>query len=283
MKQIFTLLLFLGILPLMAQDADYYRKIYTRPLSPGLYHAAAVPGGDKDAKVPNRWYFGVDGFLIRDVNTITSNFDELIGTESPVSASWGVNVGWVHHENWTMEATYTRSAIHNILIVNGYNPLRYNIQNDRNNLILRVKRRLLFNKNELRRPAFWIGIGGGIVPNSGRQKDYYAFEGYRQEGRWQPVDTLHMTSNSYISKSATLLAEVSAEYVVKVAKVVDLSIFARRQWGFGTSVTTDLVYSINNQVADRSTITGKGTGLNLGLSLRYVFHLGSDFSALDLR
>ncbi|WP_439583920.1 hypothetical protein [Dyadobacter bucti] len=266
-----------------SQDTDYYRKIYSRPIGTKPHTAESLLKTMGDVRISNRWYAGADGFLRNDKSTLSNDFDGLIGTQSPTISAWSAVVGWVSQEQWTLEAEYARSAIHNVLLINGDNPMRYNLENDKNSMMLRGKRRLLFGKSKVRRSAFWVGAGIGFVPNSGNTKDYMEFYGYREKGRRQGVDTLALTSETRTNSSWTGLAEVSAEYVVKVGRVVDMSFFARKQWGMGTSVTTDLAYFVNGTEIQNAQIKGDGTGWNFGVSLRYVFHLGYDFSSIRIK
>lgn len=283
MKSLFTFFILLVVsIHAFAQDqGDYYRKIYTRPLGAKPYTTESLLKKFGDIRTLNRWYVGVDGFVRSDKNTLTNDFDGLIGTESPTVSAWSAVVGGVFREQWSVEAEYAHSAIHNVLLINGDNPLRYQMENEKNSLIVRGKMRLLFGKPTVRRSAFWISAGAGIVPNSGKQKDYMEFNGYREKGRRQGVDTLFLSSDTRINSAMTGIAEASAEYVIKVAKSIDLSLFARKQWGFGNSITTDLVYTVNNKETQQAKIEGDGSGWNFGISLRYVFHIGYDFSPLS--
>jgi hypothetical protein len=281
MKPIFTILFLTIFLHARAQDADYYRKLYTRPIGEKPYNTESLLKKFGDLKVRDRWYVGVSGFVRNDRNTIDNDFDGLIGTESPTVSAWGVAAGWVFKEQWNVELAYDRSAIHNVLMIYGDNPLKYQMENDKNGLILRGKIRLLFGKPSVRKSAFWIGAGAGLVPNSGRSKDYMEFSGYRDKGRRLGVDTLFMSSDTHIAKSMTGLVEASAEYVIKVSKSIDMSLFARKQWGTGNSLTTDLVYKVNGVEIERARIEGDGSGWNFGISLRYVFHIHYDFSNLN--
>ncbi|GGN00943.1 hypothetical protein GCM10010967_39100 [Dyadobacter beijingensis] len=281
MKPIFTILFCCLFLAASAQDEDYYRKIYTKPIGAKPYNTESLLKKFGDIKVHDRWYVGVNGFVRKDNNTIDNDFDGLIGTQSPTVSSWGISTGWVYKEQWNIELAYDRSAIHNVLMIYGDNPLSYQMENDKNNLILRGKMRLLFGKPSVRKSAFWVSAGAGLVPNSGRAKEFMEFSGYRERGRRLGVDTLYMSSDTRISKSMTGLVEASAEYVIKVAKSIDMSIFARKQWGIGNSITTDLVYKVNGVETERARIEGDGSGWNFGISLRYVFHIGYDFSPLN--
>ncbi|CAG5003023.1 hypothetical protein DYBT9275_03030 [Dyadobacter sp. CECT 9275] len=266
-----------------AQDnADYYRRTLPQEFSRKKYGVESLLKKTAgDVKIRNRWYIGVDGFLRNDRNTITNTLDDLIGTHSPTVASYAASVGWVIREQWALEAEYARSAIHNDLLIKGDNPLAYRLENDKNVISFRGKRRLLFGKPYLRRSAFWIGGGAALVPNSGTQKSYMEFVGYKEKGRRQGIDTLYLTSDTYTARKTTFLLEATAEYVIKVARVADLSFFARKQWGYGNSLQTELVYSVNSVETDRSVIRGNGTGWSLGISLRYVFQLGYDFKDLN--
>jgi hypothetical protein len=284
MKSLSTILLIaVTAITSFSQDTDYYRKIYSRPVGSKPHNVESLLKTLGDVRISNRWYAGADGFLRTDKNTLSNDFDELIGTQSPTISAWSAAVGWVSHEQWTVEAEYARSAIHNVLLINGDNPMRYKLENDKNSLIFRGKRRMLFGKSKVRRSAFWVGAGIGFVPNSGQIKDYMEFYGYREKGRRQGVDTLALTSETRTNSSWTGLAEVSAEYVVKVGKVVDMSFFARKQWGMGTSVTTNLAYFVNGTEMENAQIKGDGTGWTFGVSLRYVFHLGYDFSTIRIK
>lgn len=281
MKPIFTILFICVLFQVRAQDADYYRKAYSRPIGEKPYNTESLLKKFGDIKIRDRWYAGVHGFVRNDKNTIDHDFDGLIGTQSPTVSAWGVSAGWVWKEQWTVELAYDRSAIHNVLMIYGDNPLNYQMENDKNSLIVRGKMRLLFGKPSVRKSAFWVSAGAGVVPNSGKAKDYMEFSGYREKGRRQGLDTLFMSSDTHVASSMTGVLEASAEYVIKVAKTIDLSLFARKQWGMGNSLTTDLVYKVNGVEAERARIEGDGSGWNFGISLRYVFHIGYDFSSLN--
>ena len=283
MKTLSTLLLLFavsGALFAQEENADYYRPNFQDPFAEKKYNAESLLKKFGDVKINNRWYVGVDGFVRTDKNSITNDFDGLIGTDSPADYGWSAVAGWVAKENWGIEAEYARSPIHNVLLINGDGPQTYKFTNDKNSLILRGKRRLMFGRSSVRRSAFWVGAGAGIVPNSGKQKEYKEFYGYKVRGRRQGIDTLFMTSDTRTNNHITLLAEASAEYVVKVAKSVDLSFFARKQWGFGNSVTTNLEYYVNQVKTQTASIQGDGSGWKFGISLRYVFQIGYDYDNL---
>lgn len=284
MRAFFTLFLNLLIIGSASGQAttDYYRKTIPGEFSrKKITTESFLKKSTGDVRIKNRWYVGLEGFLRNDQNTISNTFDGLIDTQSPTVAAFGASLGWVARENWTAELEYDREAVHNVLIINGDNPLIYRLENDKNMITLRGKRRLVFGKSEARKSAFWVGVGGVVIPNSGKQKSYMEFSGYKERGRRQGIDTLFMTSDTYANHGVTFLAEATAEYIVKVSKLLDMSIYARKQWGFTDAMTTNLVYSVNGVETEQSVIKGNGSGWSFGLSFRYMLHLGYDFDRVS--
>jgi hypothetical protein len=292
MKTIYTLFLFIVCTHIAAAQSneDYYNPV-TTPIKPFFDPVEPKANNFKkrkteallakygNVKIRNRWYIGTDGFIGTDKNSISNTFQGLVDTRTAGKSGYGASLGWVNQEKWTVEFEYARMPIFNRLIISGYNPLEYKLSNDKNSLAMRVKRRLLFGKSNssVRRSAFWIGAGAGIVPNSGKQKEYLEFEGYASSGPYSAPDTLVMTSDTRTNTKMTAFADVSAEYIIKVAKGIDLSIYGRKRWGFGSSVTTDLAYYVNKTQTQSSVIKSDGSGLIFGISLRYVFSMGYDF------
>jgi hypothetical protein len=292
MKPVYTLFLFIICANIAAaqNNEDYYNPVTTPvkpffdPVEPKVNNfkkrsTEALLSKYGNVKIRNRWYVGVDGFLGTDKNTISNTFQGLIDTRTAGKSGYSASLGWVHQEKWTAELEYARVPISNSLIINGDNPLEYKLSNDKNSLAVRAKRRLLFGKSNssVRRSAFWISAGAGIIPNSGKQKEYMEFEGYVRRGRTSITDTLVMTSDTRTNSNMTAFADATAEYIIKVAKGIDLSIYGRKRWGFGNSVTTDLAYYVNRTQTQSSVIKSDGSGLTFGISLRYVFSLGYDF------
>jgi len=289
MRTLSTLLLILLYAPLVLSQSneDYYHPS-TRPAKSG--DETAVPpvntfktqrtktAADQisNIRIRNRLYFGIDGFMRTDRSSISNTFNGLIATRTGAKSGYSASVGWINQEKWAFEIAYSRSPIHNILIINGDYPMEYKMENDKNNLDLSIKRRLLFGRSNssLRKSAFWIGAGAGIVPNSGAQKEYLQFEGYARQGRRPVLDTLFLTTDTHTSTKLTGFTYLTAEYVLKVAKAVDLSFYARKQWGLGTSLMTDMAYFVNKVQTQQSTIRADGTGLAFGISLRYIFAIG---------
>jgi hypothetical protein len=292
MKTIYTLFLFIVCTHIAAAQSneDYYNpdatpvKTFFDPVEPKVNNfkkskTEALLAKYGNMKIRNRWYVGIDGFVGTDKNSISNTFQGLVDTRTAGKSGYGASLGWVNQEKWTVEFEYARAPIFNHLILNGYNPLGYKLPNDKNSLALRAKRRLLFGRpnSSVRRSAFWISAGAGIVPNSGKQKEYLEFEGYASKGPNAAPDTLTMTSDTRTNTKMTAFADASAEYIIKVAKGIDLSFYGRKRWGFGNSVTTDLAYYVNKTQTQSSVIKSDGSGLIFGISLRYVFSMGYDF------
>jgi len=289
MKTLYTFLLIslCAQMTLAQSNEDYYNPVKApvkanyEPVTPQINkfktrRAETALSRINNIRIRNRLYFGIDGFLRTDKSAISNTFNGLIDTRTGAKSGYSVSLGWINQEKWALELEYARSPIHNILVINGDYPMEYKMENDKNNLALRMKRRLLFGRSNssLRKSAFWIGAGAGIVPNSGKQKEYLQFEGYARQGRRPVLDTLFLTSDTHTSSKITSFADVTAEYVLKVAKAVDLSFYARKQWGFGTSLTTDMAYYVNKVQTQQSTIKADGSGMTFGISLRYVFAIG---------
>jgi hypothetical protein len=268
--------------PAVAQNSeDYYNPVTPKVNTFKSKNTEILIARSSQEKIRNRLYFGVDGFLRSDKSTITNTFNGLIDTKSAIKPGWSASLGWVNKEKWALELEYARSPIHNILVINGDIPADYKMENDKNNLALRIRRRLLFGKSNsmMRRSAFWVGAGAGVVPNSGKQKEYFELEGYSWRRRGMIRDTLWLFSDTRTHAKMTGFVDVTAEYVLKVAKAIDLSFYARKQWGLGTSLATQLSYYVNKVQTEESVISASGSGLTFGISLRYVFALGYDAEA----
>lgn len=277
-----SFLLLLFSFPLFAQsNADYYNIPVKK--EPGFEHHNTESYLKRfgEVRIHNRWYAGLNGFVRNDQAKLTNSFNDLIGTQSATDYGFGGNVGWVSREQWALELEYARSPIHNTLVLHGDYPQIYKMENEKNSLFVRGKRRILFGKPNIRKSALWLGAGAGIVPNSGRQTKYREFIGYRSIGRRMGYDTLFITSDTHVSSRPTAALEASAEYILKVSKKIDISFFSRYQWGMGNSVRTDLVYYVNGIENQSASITGNGTGLTFGISLRYNMHLGYDFGSMN--
>ncbi|MCF0056399.1 hypothetical protein [Dyadobacter sp. CY356] len=289
MKTIYTLLVFTFCASVVfAQNEDYYNPV-TKPVKESYEPVTPLVNTFKTKrekaifakysteKIRNRWYIGFDGFIGTDKSTLNNNFDGLVDTKSASRSGYSASIGWVNQEKWGVEVEYARSPIHNTLIINNSYPLEYKMDNDKNNIAFRAKRRILFGKSNalVRRSAFWIGAGAGIVPNSGKQKDFMEFEGYLRRTRFTN-DTLYLSSDTRTNSKITGFADATAEYVIRVAKAFDLSFYARKRWGLGNSLSTQLDYYVNKVQTQTAMIKADGSGLAFGISLRYMLHIGYD-------
>lgn len=280
MKSIYTLLLFLLFQPAFSQDTDSY---YSPPLPEMI--GKKVPSVESllsyygQIRVENRWYFAGEGVVRTDQNKINNTLDGLLSTRSVTGAGWGASVGWVSKEQWGVEVSYLRAAIHTIMVVSSTYPLEYKIANDKNYLTIRGKRRLLFGKSMQPRSAFWISAGISAIPNSGRQKEVIDLIGYARRGRQE--DTLRLQGEGRVSNGVTGVVDLGLEYAIKAGKKMEVSLYTRRQWGLGTSVKTIMNYTVNRENQGTSVITANGTGWTFGIGVRYNFHIVYDFEDLN--
>jgi hypothetical protein len=279
MKSFFTLIfIMLVAFPVLSQDTDsYYNPVIPQTQGRKPPSIESVLSHYGPVRIQNRWYVGVDGFIRNDRATISNTFDGLIDTKSISKFGWGAVAGWVYKEDWAIEAAYARSPIHNTLIVSSTYPLEFHMQNDKNSLTIRGKRRLLFGKSTIRKSSFWIGVGLSAVPNSGKEKEFIDLAGYARQGRLPVYDTLRLQSLTRINKKITGAVDVSLEYIISAGRAMEVSIYGRNQWGLGNSITTSVNYTVNRQDMGTALIKGDGSGWLFGLSLRYIFHTDYDF------
>jgi len=237
-----------------------------------------------DAYTKSRWYVGLEGLVRVDQSRLNQTFNGLVETQPVNSLNWAAAVGWVSRERWAVEAGYGKMPIHNtILISNGRSPLRFVFENQGNGLFLRGKHRLnLSGKPHAvtgNRSGLWIGAGLWGLPGNGQTINQMAFRGFLPRGRTAP-DTLRLTTSTQISRGWTALAEASAEYTVRLGGRAELGFFARKNWGLGNALTTQLSYSVNGSEPQRAAIAATGSGWSFGLTLRYVYGQTYDVSRM---
>ena len=101
--------------------------------------------------------------------------------------------------------------------------------------------------------------------------------------RQQP-DTLRLLSQTRTGTRMTTMAELGAEYNVRLSNTVDLGFSVRKFWGLGSSIVTDVDYTVNNVLAQQAQLRGTGTGMSYGVTLRYTYAIRRNFpSALEVR
>ena len=267
-------LLGLVVLPACGQGVtDYYRlpdrsQQYNRLLM--LY------GGPS---IESRWYVALDGFIRTDRAKLDNSFNDLIQSDRVTKAGWGAVIGWVYRERWAVEGGYARMPIHTQLSVsNASSPLVYRYSNDRNAFVLRGKRLILSTNKPWLRSGFWLSGGMWIVPNAGQQEGQFSLYGYRYSGRRETPDTLRLTSQTHANTKLTAIAELGAEYNVRLSNAIDLGLSVRKFWGLSNALTTDVTYSINRSSVQQAQLQGAGTGMSYGLTLRYTYSVNRKLS-----
>ncbi|WP_266362711.1 hypothetical protein [Tellurirhabdus rosea] len=299
MKRLYTALLFLLVAASgRAQSIEDYYKPTPKPGQPTRLNPDADYSGTRahpsrkvswdrimarygDTYTKSRWYLGAEGLVRTDRSQITETFNGLVSTEPATALNWGVTVGWVSRERWALEMGYSQVPIHNTLqISNGRSPLRFEFKNAGNGLVLRGKRRLLFtgrpaeNTNRLgpaNRSGFWVGAGLWAIPGNGETVNQMGFRGFIPRGSRTAPDTLRLTTQTQTSRQWTALAELSAEYAIRLGGHAEISVFLRKNWGFSNAITTSLSYSVNRGEPQRAVIGSDGSGWGFGISLRYVY------------
>jgi len=276
------LFLTLAALPALPQSSDQYYQHPNQRQSP-----EPLLSRYGQVSTQEQWYIGLEGFSRTDQNNLDQTFDGLVSTEPTTRTGWGALAGWVYRERWAVEGGYAHSAIHNNLqISNGSNPFKFHFDNDKHGFVLRGKRVLRFTGRHTpeqpvrsssgRRAGLWLGAGLWLIPNSGRSVSKMAFKGYQSQGRFTRQDTLYLTTDTQISPKLTGLAELSAEFIVPVSRRAEFSLFLRRHWGLGNSITTNMAYTVNSNPTQLATLQGSGTGWSFGLSFRYIYGIRYD-------
>ena len=111
------------------------------------------------------------------------------------------------------------------------------------------------------------------MPNGGQQEGQFSLYGYRYSGRRETPDTLRLTSQTYTNTQLTAIAEVGAEYNVRLSNAIDLGVSVRKLWGLASALTTDITYSVNRAAVQQAQLQGAGTGMSYGLTLRYTYSI----------
>lgn len=278
MKTTFTFLVFwlFGTAALAQGSVDYYKP---HQVTRREYDRLLVRYGSYLAE---RWYVGVEGFVRVDHNQLSNSFGGLIVTNATTKPGWSALVGWTARD-WAIEAGYARSPINNQFAIN---PFEFQFQNNKNGFLLRGKRQLFSTSPQGRRSGVWATAGFWLIPNAGETKSRLSFEGYGRRSYTREIDTLTITSHTNTNTRSTGLLELGLEYNVKLSSRIDLGIYGRKYWGLGSSITTDLTYSVNGREQQMSTLLGRGTGVSFGIALRYTYsrkHAIPKTSIYDLR
>ncbi|GAB3260491.1 hypothetical protein GCM10027347_24820 [Larkinella harenae] len=288
-----TLWLCVAVYPAIAQGiTDYYRPLNdisgvslhdhsARSRRTELTQLVARYG---EAYIEERWYVAVDGFFRTDASQLSQTFNGLISTQATTKTGWSALIGWIGHERWAVESGYAHSPIHNTLLVGEEaNALDLRFENNKHGFLLRGKRLMKFGKKP-GKSGLWLSAGAWLIPNNGKSMSRFLVEGYsyngygggyRQPGRIQ-IDTVEIMGETRQSPTFSGMAEFAAEYTIKIGGRADLSLFARKFWGIGSSLTTNLEYRVNSGEPQTAVLQGDGRGWSVGVSLRYVYALRYD-------
>ena len=266
-RYLLFLLIGFAVLPALGQGVtDYYQvpekgQQYKRLLS--RY------GGPQ---VRNRWYVALDGFVRTDRARLDNSFNGLIQSDLVGKVGWGVLLGWSYKEQWMVEGGYARMPIHTQLSTNNTSPSFVSRStNDRNAFVLRGKRLVLSTSKPWLRSGFWLSGGMWVVPNSGQDASHISVTGNRSPGRWESAESFQLTSQTQTTPQMTAVAEVGAEYNVRLSNAIDLGFSVRKLWGLANAITTDVNYTANRATSQQAQLQGAGTGMSYGVTLRYSY------------
>ena len=187
-------------------------------------------------------------------------------------AGWAALIGWSHRERWAVEAGYARMPVHTqVSVVNTSSPISFRYTNAHNAFVLRGKRLVLSTSKPWLRSGLWLSGGMWVVPNAGQQEGNFAISGYRYENVRETRAPVRLMGHTYTNAQPSALAEVGAEYTVRLSADFDLGLSVRRYFGLSNSITTDVTY-VNQTGVQQTQLQGAGTGMSYGTTLRYTWH-----------
>ncbi|MBD2700884.1 hypothetical protein IC229_09560 [Spirosoma sp. BT702] len=270
MKHYLLYILFgLVVLPACGQGlTDYYRLPDQSPQNNRL---VARYGGPS---IRNRWYVALDGFMRTDRAQIDNAENGLITSDLVGKPGLGVTLGWVYRERWALEAGYARMPIHTQVSINNTTPpLGFRNTDSRSSFVVRGKRLLLSTSKPWLRSGFWVSGGMWVVPGKDQPDNHYNVQGYRYQGRWEAMESFRMVTLTKTNPEMITMAELGAEYNVRLSNALDLGINVRKFWGLGNTSSTDVVYLANRTVTQQAQFQASGTGMSYGVTLRYNFSI----------
>ena len=284
-RYLFCVLFGIVLLPARGQEvADYYRTPDRRALDrSGQYNRLLTRYGGPHIR--DRWYVSLDGFVRTDRARIDNSINGLIESDRVAKVGVGALVGRVWRERWAVEGGYARMPIHTqVSVRNNISPLMYRYTNGRDAFVLRGKRLAFSTSGPWLRSGLWLSGGLWLVPNGGQSEGQFSLIGFRYRGRGESPDTLRLLSQTRTGTRMTTMAELGAEYNVRLSNTVDLGFAVRKFWGLGSSIVTDVDYTVNSALMQRAQLRGTGTGMSYGVTLRYTYAIRRNFpNALEVR
>lgn len=269
MNKLYLVLFLIGLaaFPTLGQQSSDYYRLPDRNQT--QYDRVLTRYGG--AYVKDRWYVALTGFVRSDKASLDNLMGGMIDAKRVVKPGWGLLLGWAYKEKWAVEAGYVQSPSHTSLQIERRrfaNPLQYT--SDEHNFVLRGKRMLFSTSGPWRRSGFWLTGGAWLVPGKGGSRGQLSLADYAYQAS-EKIDTLRLAVQTQLSTVPTVIAELGAEYNVRLSNHVELGVSARKLWGLGSSMNTDLAYRTTSQPTQYAQLRGMGSGMTYGLTLRYSF------------
>ena len=265
-RYLLFVLLGLAVLPVCGQGiTDYYQA----PEGHQYKRLLTRYGGPA---IQNRWYVSLEGFVRSDRAQLDNSFDGLIESDRVTKIGGSAVVGWMHRERWAIEVGYSRMPIHTqVSVVNASSPLSFRYTNDHSAFVLRGKRLILSTSKPWLRSGFWLSGGLWAIPNNGQREDSFSIAGYRYLSMRESRIPVQLTGHTAVNGQLSTLAEVGAEYNIRLSNAIDLGFSVRKFFGLGNSIVTNVGYAVNQGAIQQAKLQGDGTGMSYGTTLRYTF------------
>lgn len=266
-RYLIVVLLGLAVLPACGQGlTDYYRapdqsQQYSRLLA--RYGGPAIQ---------SRWYVALEGFVRTDRAQLDNSFNGLIESDRVTRLGGSAVIGWLYRERWAIEAGYSQMPIHTqVSVVEAISPLTFRYTNAHSAFVLRGKRLVLSTGKPWLRSGFWLSGGLWGIPNNGQKEGSFSISGNRYLNMRETRVPVQLVGHTSVNGQLTTLAEVGAEYNVRLSSAVDLGFTVRKFFGLGNSITTSVSYAEKQGPVQQAQLQGDGTGMSYGTSLRYTF------------